>query len=213
MHRCRGLVDLPPAQFLPAAAGTLHEVHRGVACGGDCLERLCITLRHGRPGKSHPGNVSKHRARRVQFAPEVEQHQIARPNRAMRARRRQVMRVAGVLGGGHVRCGVADEPLVDEPLRHQLLDVVLGRRHAVARAFRDRRECAILHPVEPFGSATMTVDRTRAPGGRKALDEIARRDDIDARLPNQLHRAGVDSRDVGNCAVAANTPWQPAACR
>ena len=43
---------------------------------------------------------------------------------------------------------IADEPFVAKPAGHQLLDVVFGRRHAVARAAGDRVERAILDAVQ-----------------------------------------------------------------
>jgi hypothetical protein len=39
------------------------------------------------------------------------------------------------------------------------------------------------------------------PHGREALDEIARRHNVHARLPNELERSGIDSGDVGNRAA------------
>ena len=47
----------------------------------------------------------------------------------------------------------------------------------------------------------MGVDRGGVPDGREALDQITRRDDVDAELPDELDRPGIDARNVGNRAL------------
>ena len=136
----------------------------------------------------------------IELGPEIQQHELVGMNRPRRGRRRQVMRIAGVFGRRDVRVRVADELRVRKPSRHQLLDVVFRRRHAVADAACDRFERAILDLVELFGSGLVRRDFRLVPDSREPLNQIAGRDDFDPELPDQLHGAGIDPRDVRNRA-------------
>src|SRR5256885_4167613 len=59
------------------------------------------------------------------------------------------------------RSRVAHKTFVAEPAGHQLLNVVLGRRHSSAEPFPNRGERAILHAIELLGRFDMRVDRSR----------------------------------------------------
>ena len=132
----------------------------------------------------------------IELGPEIQQHELVGLNRARRRRRRQVMGVAGVFGRRDVRVRVADQLRVRKPSRHQLLDVVFRRRHAIADAACDRFERAILHLVELVGRGLVRRHFRFVPDCREPLNKIAGRDDFNAKLPNELHGAGINPRDV-----------------
>ena len=185
--RGRGPIDFPAAQVPaarapPAARGQSPASRAARMAANACANRSGTCA----PGVAHPGDVSKHRAGAIQLAPQVEQHHFVRPNRAVRRRRRQVVRVAGVFRRRDVRVGIADEPLVAKPAGHELLDVVFGRRRRRPAGAGRRLERAILHPVELIGRLAMCRDRSRVPDRGEPLDEIAGRHDVDARLADQL---------------------------
>ena len=144
-------IRLPPRSSRPARDASLTR--SVIAASGRRTRREGLDLSIGRPQVHiHPRDIGKHRPRMIELGPEIQQHQLVGMNRPRRGRRRQVMRIAGVFGRRDVRIGIAHEIRVREPSRHQPLDVVFRRRHAVAEAARDRVECAILHLVELFGS-------------------------------------------------------------
>ena len=47
----------------------------------------------------------------------------------------------------------------------------------------------------------MRGDCGRAPNGREPLDQVARRDDLDAGLPHELDRSGIHARYIRNRAA------------
>ena len=112
------------------------------------------------------------------------------------------MRVARVFRRRHVRRRIADEPFVAKPAGHLLLNVVLRRRR---RRRRSRRRISSnarsLIRYSLSDACAVRLDRRLVPHRGESLDEIARRHHLDARLPDELDRAGVDARDVGNRAV------------
>jgi hypothetical protein len=81
---CRGndvtRADRPASlHSLPGAHGRLDPLDRRVASGHDDAEGLGHLWRRF-AGKSHPGDVCIHRARCVELAPQIQQHQFVRPN-------------------------------------------------------------------------------------------------------------------------------------
>ena len=100
-----------------------------------------------------------------------------------------------------VGIGVADQPFIAKPAGHELLDVVFSRRHLGPGPPRNRLERPVLDAVELFRRFLVGRDRPLVPHRRKPLDEISRRDDLDARDAHQLNRAGVDPRDVRDGAL------------
>ena len=125
-----------------------------------------------------------------------------------RSARRLVVRVAGVLLGRHVRRGVGDQAFLGEPLQHQLLDVELRRRDAVAQAARRLGERLVLDAVEPLRrprGACATAARPSAPrsAGRDRPTTPRRRR---ARGPSRWCRRR-PGRGTG-WRSRASTPWR-----
>jgi len=218
--RSRRAIDFPPAHVLTGPDAALNQPDPGISCvadGGECPRHPLRNLPSRVP---HPRDVRKHRPRPIQLTPEVEQDEVVGANGPGGGRRRQIVRVAGVFTGRDVWLGVADEALVGEPSRHQLLDVVFRGRHPVSRAARDSVERAILDAVELVRRGAMRGDLRVMPHRGEALHEVARRSHLDAEPTDQLHRASVHSRDVrdraerrvfhGDAAHAGEQPLQSA---
>jgi hypothetical protein len=106
------------------------------------------------------------------------------------------VRVARVLLRRNDRRRVADQPFFGEPSGHQLLDLELGDFHTVFQSAGRFLERALLHPVQFLGRCHVSLDLPLVPDGGELLDEVARGNDFDAELLDQLDRAGVDPRDV-----------------
>ena len=92
-----GAIDLEAAQVALLADGGLDELDRGVAAVAGGGKRAANRVGHLGPRKADPRNVSKDRAGLGQLAPEVDQHNLVGPNRAVLLASGEVMRVAGVL--------------------------------------------------------------------------------------------------------------------
>ena len=197
-----GAIDLPAAKLLagrpPPAARAPTAASRAAHTASNAL-----TCRSGgrAPGVSDPGDVRKDRAGTIELAPQVEQDQLVRLDRPVSRRRREVMRIPRVVRRRHVRGVIADQPLFAEPAGHLLLNVVFRRREAAGQPPADLVERAVLDSVQLLRRLAMRVDRPVVPDRGKSLHEIARRHHFDARLPDELDRAGVDSRDVGDRAI------------
>ena len=114
----------------------------------------------------------------------------------MHGRGRQVVRVAGVLGGRDVR----RQSLISPSSRNQPA-ISCWMSYSVV-ATPSRRRCATASKARSLTRYSLSdawrcvVDRVRVPDGGEALDQIAGRDDLGARLTHQLDRAGVDARDI-----------------
>ena len=111
------------------------------------------------------------------------------------------MRIPGVLRRRDVRLRVAHEPRVAEPSGHQLLNVVLSRRHAVAQPARHRVERAIFDVIEDVRCLPVRRHLVRVPDRREPLHEIARRHHVHTGLAHELDCAGVYPGNVWNRAV------------
>ena len=200
-----GAIDLPAPDIIASAAAFPHQRHRGVARVPDRAEGVKKPFRSiaELPRISHPGDIGIYRAFALEFAPEIEQHQRARADRPRRLGGRQVVRIAGVLVHRDIRRRIGDEPLVGKPSGHELLDLVLVRRAALADAPRDRVERLILDAMQLVGCLAVRRDLRVVPDGGETLDQIPRRDDrqaVAAALANELDRSGVHARDVRNRA-------------
>ena len=169
-----GAVDFPAAQLAAGPGGVLHDADRGVARARGGGEGLAESLRNAAARISHPGDVSKDRARTIELAPEVQQHQLVAADRAMGRRRREVVRIARVFGRGHARDRVTHQAFFGEPPGHELLDLVLVGPAAVAHPPRDLVEGAVLHAIEFFRCGAVRRHRRRIPHRREPLDQIAR---------------------------------------
>ena len=148
-----------------------------------------------------PRDVGINGSLTIELSPEIQEHQLVRLDGARLDRRRKVVWIAGVFHGGDHRLRIGDEPFFRKPSHHQLLNVVLRRRHTISRPARDRLERPVLDPVEFFRRFDMRGDFGVVPHRRKPLDEIARRHDLDAGLANAFNRSRIDARDIGNRAA------------
>ena len=80
-------------------------------------------------------------------------------------------------------------------------DQARAKALAVTGSLRDRRKGLILDPIELFRRGAVSGDRLVVPRGGEALHEVAGRDDVDARLTDQLDGARVDARDIRDGAA------------
>ena len=92
-------------------------------------------------------------------------------------------------------------PSCPNPARHQLLDVVFGRRRPRPYALGNRLECTVLDPVEALGRRAVGRDRLRVPARLEPLHEIARGHHLDAARTDVLDRAGIHAGQVRNGAL------------
>ena len=162
----RGAIDFPAAQVAARAhrcCTSSTPASRASRMAANARTKRSGTLRPVNPTQVMSANTAPGRSSLPQRSSSTS---LVRANRAVRGRRRQVVRVAGVLGRRHVRRRVADEPFVVEPADHQLLDVVFGRGDPVAQAAGGRLERPILDAVRasrtPAG-ATRARPRPRRP--------------------------------------------------
>ena len=199
--RRRGAVDLPSPKIASGLRGVAHQGHRRVPGLADGRKRPGIRLGDLRARVPDPGDVGEHRARAVHLAPQVEQHELVATNHARVCRRRHVVRVAGVLRCRHHRRRVADEALGREPTSHERLDLEFGRRAVGPCPLGDRVECPVLDAVQLLGRGAVRLDGRWRPDGGKKLNQVARRYHLGPERTDELDRARVDPRDVGDGAV------------
>ena len=160
-----------------------------------------VALGWTRARVADPRDVGEDCARAIELSPQVEQHDLARPDGPMIGFRRHVVRVAGVAGRRHDGRRIAHQPFVSKPARHQLLNVVLGRRRARGHPRGDGGKRLIFDAIQLLRCALVSIDRGLVPDGREPLDEIAGRHDVDAELANQFDRARIDASQIGNRAL------------
>ena len=154
-HGHRGAVDLEAADLLTGTGPLLHELDGRVAGVAHRGKRLGDSLRYLSSRISHPGDISKHRARLLQLPPEIQEQHLVSADRPRCRRRRQVVRVAGIAFRGNDRRRIADQALIREPAGHQLLNLELGGGRAVPDAPRRLLERAILDSVQLLGGGDM----------------------------------------------------------
>ena len=191
-------VDLEAAQLTSGPCGRLHQVYRGVAAIPRRRESPGVFVRHRRAREADPGDVSKHRARMPQLAPEVEQQHLVGTNRPMRLPGRVVVRVSGVLLGRDVGGIARGQPFRVHPRHHGLLHVELGQGDAGRQALAHERKRLILDPIEGVGRGPVRGQGFGGPEGLESLHQVARRHHFDAEVAHRLDRAGVYPGDVGD---------------
>ena len=151
----------------------------------------------------------------IELAPEVEQHELVRPDRAMRARPS-----ADSAGCRRSRPPTrsGSESLTSPSSRNQpaiscwMSYSVVGTpsRDAAARSPRTRDPSRGTASRTP---ARCVCDRRRVPDGGEALHQIARRDDLDARLRARARSCRHRRARRRESRSSANTPSRRAACR
>jgi hypothetical protein len=147
----------------------------------------------------------------MSLAPQVEEQHLVAADRPVRGGGGEVMRVAGIALGADDRGAVREQILVAEGLDHLLLDVVLGDRPVGRQGGADEGQGPILDAVEPDRGVPMGREGGLVPDRLEALDEVARRDDLDAVRADQLDGAGVHPGQVGDGAVLRVLHGQPPA--
>ena len=106
------------------------------------------------------------------------------------------MRIAGIGAQGDVRRRIADQSFVLEPVDHLLLEVVLGQPLAASQRPARALEGAILDAIQRLRRAHVRRALCRRPRCLEALDQIARRHDVNAARANQFRRPRVDTREI-----------------
>ena len=164
-HGRRGPIDLPAAQVAIPLRRLLHEPDGRVSRVSHRRKRTFESVRSPDSRVAHPRDVSKHRARPIELAPEVEQHELIGVNLARGCCRRQIVRIPGVLVDRNIWRRVGDQSFVDKPDSHELLDVVLSCPDAIADPAGNGLKRAILDAVELLRRRAMQVDLALVPYG------------------------------------------------
>src|SRR5689334_6867862 len=108
-------VDFPAVELASGHCRLLDQRYSRITRTCNCVEGTRRLGRNARTGESNPGDVSKHRARLRELAPQVEQEDLVGNDNVRLFARRQIVRVTGIGPNGDDGRGVADEFLVGKP--------------------------------------------------------------------------------------------------
>src|SRR4029453_17709298 len=111
------------------------------------------------------------------------------------------MRIPRIAGDRDVRRRVAHQSLFSKPDGHLPLHVVFRRGDTSAQATPNLVERAVLDAVQLLRGDAVGIDGRLVPHSGEPLDEIGGRYDLDSQVADELHRSGIDPRDVWNRAV------------
>jgi hypothetical protein len=120
-------VHLVASDRLSAGNCTGDELDCSIACSAQLCKRLGKAIRRNFAGVRHPGDIGVERIGRVGLCPDVNEYQVAQPNR------RRILRCGGVVRIGCPLCArndggmVGHQPLLPQPLQQELLHSVLLR--------------------------------------------------------------------------------------
>ena len=78
--RRRLSVHFPASEVAAGPHGPLHQIDGGIPGGGHRAKGPGEAFRHVATGVPHPGDIGVDRSRLFELAPQVEQHQLVRPD-------------------------------------------------------------------------------------------------------------------------------------
>ena len=108
------------------------------------------------------------------------------------------MRIARVRADGHDRRVIEFQRLLLHQPHEVLLRVEFSPVDPAGQAVSDRREQAVLAPLEGLGRPLVTGDVRRIPRGHHGCQCVGRREHLDAQCAHDLERAAVDAAHVGD---------------
>src|SRR5579875_1767641 len=125
-NAARNIIDLPSLDALAGGQALTDEGNARIACAPHNLKNLA--LRQWDlivcAGKGHPGIVSENRVGLRHLRHEIEEDQIAAPERATRIGRWRVVRIAGISVHRYVRWIIRHQPRLPHQVPEALLDAI-----------------------------------------------------------------------------------------
>src|SRR5438094_47720 len=115
------LIDLPALQGLLGSEPHAHPGDGGVAGPGHDLKDLLVTRRHVLADEARPGQVTVDGARPIEFAPQIDEHEIALADRRVGVRSRSIVRIGAVRADADNRRVIADQAMLLEVIENALL--------------------------------------------------------------------------------------------
>src|SRR5208283_5504969 len=142
-HLAGGAIGLLATYYAPLRDATLNQLDGGVARAGHGPEDLREGVGHGHGRTAHPGEIAVDTFGRLLFGKQVEQNQIAVPDRRVALLAGAEMRIRGVGVDRHDRRFIGAQTMRGDPAEHETLDRELGARQMMADAARDFRKALV----------------------------------------------------------------------
>jgi hypothetical protein len=92
----------------------------------------------------------------------------------------------------------SDQPMVSDAGQNELLKAIFIQRHWAMHALFDMLKRFVDDPAQFLGGIPMRRELKISPDRFESLDEVGRRDDLDAEATDQLDRPCIDTRNIGN---------------
>ena len=190
-----GPVQLPALEgaFLPESV--LHLRESQVPRADYRVEDPLVAFQYLVAHEGGPGDVSEHRVRPRQAAPQVDQHPVALPDRGRRGWRGFEVGVGRVLVDRDDRPVRDLQPLFHEPGVYELRHLELGDAPRDLPA--DVVECLPYDDAQRVGGSLVAGKLVGRPALGRELHRVRGRDDVHAQAPDQLHGARVHPGDAG----------------